>query len=142
MVAGPKIIRTFKWKDLHNKVLKIAVAEPDPEVLEFTGQVFAMDEKSNVWLLHEWLFKKEKKMIELGDYVEDTVTGFKGTVVNKSIWLNGCINYGVKPKMGKDGKVLESEWVDQDQLKILKKCAKRKKTNSGGPVPSRPRERG
>jgi hypothetical protein len=48
------IVYNFQWKELHKKILKIAVAEPNPEVLEFLGQVYGMDEKGTVYLLHEW----------------------------------------------------------------------------------------
>lgn len=49
---GPK---PFKWSDLHGKVLKIAVAEPNPEGLEFVGQVYGLDvETGAMYVLAEY----------------------------------------------------------------------------------------
>jgi len=55
-----KVNSDFNWMDLDKKFVKIRVVEPNPEVLEFTGQVFAMDEKGTVYLLHEWHILENK----------------------------------------------------------------------------------
>ena len=58
-------------------------------------------------------------MIKMSDQVEDKVSGFKGTVTGKCEYLNGCIQYLVKPRVGKDGKMIEGEWIDEQQLEIV-----------------------
>lgn len=61
-----------------------------------------------------------KPKVKLGDFVQDTVTGFKGTVTCVSLFLNGCTRCGVQPPIGKDGKIPDSVGFDEPQLKILK----------------------
>lgn len=65
----------------------------------------------------------DKKKVELGDEVQDTVTGFKGTVVAITYWLHQCARAAVQPKVDKDGKVPEMLTFDIPSLKILKKAA-------------------
>jgi hypothetical protein len=60
-------------------------------------------------------------MVELGDRVEDIVTGLIGVVVSRTEWLYDCVRYGVQPvELGKDGKKAEIEYFDEPQLKVLK----------------------
>lgn len=50
-----KAIGTFTWEDLDGKTLRIRVVKPNPECLEFTGQVVALDIHAMiVYVLHEW----------------------------------------------------------------------------------------
>ena len=67
-------------------------------------------------------------MIELGQKVKDRITGFKGIAVAKIEYLNGCIRYQIQPKKDKEGKIPESEWIDEQQLE-----KKEKKEKNGGP---------
>ena len=56
-------------------------------------------------------------MIKLGERVKDTVTDFKGMAIARCEYLNGCIRIQVQPKeLNKDGKIIESEWIDEGQL--------------------------
>lgn len=72
--------------------------------------------------------------IKLGDSVKDKVTGLKGIVVAKVEYLNGCIQFCVKPKMKKNGtESPNGEYIDYQQLKILKKGNEKEKTRTGGP---------
>jgi len=72
--------------------------------------------------------------IELRDQVKDVITGFTGIVIARVEYLNGCIQYCVKPKILKEGKTLEGEYIDENQLKIIKKWQKDKpKNEKGGP---------
>ncbi len=59
-------------------------------------------------------------MINLGDKVKDVITGFEGMAVAKIEYINGCIRYEVKPDKLKDSKTVESEWIDIQQLKVVK----------------------
>ena len=59
--------------------------------------------------------------IELGDRVKDPITGLTGIVVCVTTWLHGCIRIGVQPEEVKDGKLPESIYFDQSQLRVLRK---------------------
>jgi len=81
--------------------------------------------------------------IELGDEVIDKITGFKGIVVAKTEYINGCIQYEVQPKIDKDGKIPESTNIDKETIELVvpkKKIIQRSKF--GGPMRSPPRMRG
>jgi len=77
-------------------------------------------------------------MINLGDKVKDTITDFEGTVVARIIYLNGCVRCQVQAKELKDGKIIESEWIDEGQLICKDKAKEEEKDSTGGPgsVPS------
>lgn len=78
-------------------------------------------------------------MIKLGSEVKDTVTGFKGVVVGRSEFLNGCTRIGVQPKALKDGKCPDISWFDEPQLEITKEnVVQPGPRNTGGPIPSTP----
>ena len=57
-------------------------------------------------------------MIELGDKVRDTLTGFEGIAVAKTYWLYGCVRIGVeRAKLDKDGNPAEQElWFDEQRI--------------------------
>ena len=76
-------------------------------------------------------------MITLGDKVKDTISSFEGIVVGKATYLNGCVRFEVKSKGLKDGKSIESEWIDEGQLVVVKEAKKQEKKEepSGGPKP-------
>lgn len=82
-----------------------------------------------------------KKMIKLGQTVIDKVTGFKGIVIGRAEHLYGCTTVGVKPKVGDDGKVIDTHWFDEPALKVIKeeKPLKRYSNNTGGPLASIPK---
>ncbi len=77
--------------------------------------------------------------VQLGDIVEDTVTGFKGTVVARTEWLNGCWRIVIQPKgLNKDGKTFDAETYDELQLKVIKPKAPAVgvgNKSTGGPRP-------
>ena len=79
-------------------------------------------------------------MIKLGERVKDTVTDFKGMATARCVYLNGCVRIQVQPKeLTKDGKMLDTEWIDEGQLEVLEKpLAEAKEKEIGGPgtVPS------
>lgn len=81
--------------------------------------------------------------IELGDTVRDKVSGFKGTATSKTEFLNGCIQYDIIPKVGKDNKIIEGVAIDENSLEVIKKKLKpRVKKETGGPNHSSVRMRG
>lgn len=65
----------------------------------------------------------KKIKIELGSAVKEKVTGFKGIVVGKTEWLNGCIRFGVQSPNLHDGKPVDIQWFDQADLVVVKKAA-------------------
>ena len=56
--------------------------------------------------------------VKLGSIVTDEITGFKGTAVAKTEYLNGCIRVEVQPEgLHKEtGKPLASDWFDEQTL--------------------------
>jgi hypothetical protein len=81
-----------------------------------------------------------EKTPELGDEVQCTITGFKGTVVCFSVWMNGCQRLSIQPHtLTKEGKPKDIETFDIQQLKVLKKAKKAETPQQelpGGPRPS------
>jgi hypothetical protein len=75
--------------------------------------------------------------IQLGDKVKDTITGFSGIAIGKTLWLHGCTRIVVQPtKLTKDGETVEAQSFDQPQLKILKpKAVSTGSRKIGGPRP-------
>ena len=75
-----------------------------------------------------------RKKIHLGDEVEDKITGFTGIAVCEIKFLNGCIQYGVQPTgVDKDGAMKEKEFIDEQQLKVVKKDKKEKSKGTKPP---------
>ena len=54
---------------------------------------------------------------KLGDTLQDKVSGFKGIASSRVQYLNGCVQYCIVPKVGKDGKYPEGVYFDEGQLK-------------------------
>lgn len=53
----------------------------------------------------------------LGVKVRDTITGFTGTVVCCTQWMNGCIRLQIQPnELDKDGKPQDGQVFDIQQL--------------------------
>jgi len=55
---------------------------------------------------------------ELGNYVTDQSTGFKGVIDGRAIWNTGNIQYSVRPKVSEEGKLPDSIWIDGDHLVV------------------------
>lgn len=60
----------------------------------------------------EWKF-------ELGDRVEDRVSGFKGVVCGRLEHLNGCKQYAIYPPVDKEGKIGDAHYIDGEQLELV-----------------------
>ena len=63
-------------------------------------------------------------MIKLGDKVRDKVTGFTGIASAKCEFLNGCVQFLVRPKMavpkkGETPKYPEGTYIDVEQLDVV-----------------------
>lgn len=72
--------------------------------------------------------------IKFGSIVKDRVTGFKGMVVARVEYFNGCIQYGIRPKMkkGETGKRPDVEYIDEQHLEVIKSGRKTKQKEIGG----------
>lgn len=71
--------------------------------------------------------------------VKDTVTGFEGIIISRLEHMNGCKRYEVQPNKLKDGKPIESIWIDEQQLIETGKLKEQKKTTRRRPGGSRVR---
>lgn len=60
------------------------------------------------------------QIIRLGDRVKDRMTGFEGIVTGTHRFLTGCMKVTVQPEGLKDGKPIDSQWFDIQQVKLLK----------------------
>ena len=77
--------------------------------------------------------------VALGDKVKDTVSGYKGIVIGRSDFLNGCTRIGIQQVVGKDGSYQEPQWFDEPQLEVIKtKVTKQGPRDTGGPMVSIP----
>ena len=62
-------------------------------------------------------------MVDLGDKVKDTVSGFTGIVISKTFYLQGCARICVHPRVDKNGKLPTIGSFDEPQVKVIKKGA-------------------
>ena len=79
-------------------------------------------------------------MINLGDKVRDTITGFEGICTGRTVYLNGCISINVEGALKKDGE-RSSEWFDEQRIEFVERNAFRRQPSeamAGGPTHSDP----
>ena len=74
--------------------------------------------------------------LDNGDKVKSLTTGFDGMITARADHLHGCNRYMVQPFMGKDKKLPDSFWFDEDDLEVTKKSVLPRKNNSRGGFPS------
>jgi len=73
-------------------------------------------------------------MINLGDKVKDSVSGFTGIAICRHVYLNGCARITLQPLIKKNGELPEAENFDEPQLKVVKRrVVKEGKKDTGGP---------
>ena len=75
----------------------------------------------------------------LGDQLHDKVTGLKGICIGRIEYLNGCVQYAIKPRIGNDGKVYDAEWVDSQQVERVGKGLNVEQKQTGGSNMGAPR---
>lgn len=79
------------------------------------------------------------RQMNLGDKVKDQVTGFTGIVIARTTFLHGCVRCGVQSDKLKDGKPMESQWIDEPQLTLVAAAAVKEGAHgAGGPCPAIP----
>jgi hypothetical protein len=78
-------------------------------------------------------------MYNLGDKVKDKITGYEGIITGITNWINGCTTCCVKSQDLKDGLPKEGQWLDEPQLKLVKKSVVNAGKDPGGsmPIPKR-----
>lgn len=79
--------------------------------------------------------------VKLGDLVKDTVTGYEGIVTSRTEFLNKCVRIGVQAQKLHEGRPVESQMFDIEQVELVEPTAvtTTKKAYTGGPkdfVPS------
>lgn len=80
--------------------------------------------------------------IGLGDIVKDTITGFEGVAIARTLWLNNCDRITIQPQELKDGKPIEAHTFDIDNVVVVKKKVVPVNNTHGGPrsAPSRSKD--
>jgi hypothetical protein len=56
---------------------------------------------------------------ELGNLAVDIITGITGTLTARCQYINGCIQYCLKPMPDKDGKEIEGNYIDETQIRLV-----------------------
>ena len=62
---------------------------------------------------------KAEKEVVLGCEAEDVITGFRGIVESRIVYLYGCDKFGIVQKTGKDGKTGETNWFDEGRCRWI-----------------------
>lgn len=82
------------------------------------------------------------RKFDMGDMLEDNVTGFKGIVIAFAFYATGCIHYCLQPAMNSgEAKIPDTEWLDQSRLRLYQKSKVSFNVdfdNTGGPVDNPP----
>jgi hypothetical protein len=58
-------------------------------------------------------------MTKLGDLAQDKISGFKGIVMARCEWLYGCVRVTLQPQEVHDGKPVDQQTFDEDQVRVL-----------------------
>jgi hypothetical protein len=78
-------------------------------------------------------------LYDFGVLAKDTITGYEGKIIGKSISISGDISYGLSPKFAKESKNNDATWFDEGRLEIIDTKKDEIKTNekrTGGAVPN------
>lgn len=78
--------------------------------------------------------------LKLGDKAKCQISGFEGTIVAITEWLNGCRRITIQPSALHDGKPVENSTFDAEQIEKVEESPPLSPTRTGGPsiAPSRP----
>lgn len=85
--------------------------------------------------------KKEKTMskfvrddsLKLGDKAKDAISGFSGTIIAITEWLNGCRRISIAPNCLHDGKPIDANTFDAEQVEKVEEGPKLSSSRTGGP---------
>lgn len=73
------------------------------------------------------------EVIKLGSKVKCKITGFEGVATAKIEYINGCVQYCVKPRIGADGTMPEGSYIDVQQLDVIPGGIVIEPKETGGP---------
>jgi len=84
--------------------------------------------------------KNETENFKLGMRLKDKITGFMGIAIAKSEFMNGCVQYYLKARLDKDGKVQDAVVFDSQQLEFVDDglSSDKEKKPTGGIMPDTP----
>ncbi len=57
--------------------------------------------------------------VQLGQKIQDSITGFIGVVTGRCEYITGCHQVLVQPPVKDDGDFVESRWFDEDRAQII-----------------------
>jgi len=134
-------------KDELLKLCKEAVTFPEEyrkhrialeEIYEDSRILFGTGKPDNLGVIH--IQEQEDSMIKLGQRVRDKVTGFEGIATARCEYLNGCIQYCIKPTELRKGEMIEGQYIDSQQIEIVKEEEHQElpAEGSGGPMQDTP----
>lgn len=78
----------------------------------------------------------ERGEVRTGDEARDEITGFRGVVVAVTTWLNGCERVTIQPKKLHEGKPVETQTFDVEQLVVVKPSGRAALRATGGDRPN------
>lgn len=76
--------------------------------------------------------------IELGKKYRDLITGFEGTATGYVVYISGCNQVLIVPRVGDDMKLVESAWFDEQRLVEVALAPVIRLDNSLSPGPDSP----
>ncbi len=60
-----------------------------------------------------------KEIMQLGKMAVDKITGFKGVVVGRCVYLSGCNQLLLVPRVAKDGSYKCGQWFDEQRVDFV-----------------------
>lgn len=78
--------------------------------------------------------------LKLGDKARDQISGFSGTIVAITEWLNGCRRITIQPSALHEGRPVDNSTFDAEQVEKVEDGPALPKSKTGGPSisPQRP----
>ena len=75
---------------------------------------------------------------ELGEILEDKVTGYQGVVMARAEYFTDCVHYGLCARAAKEGKLPDWQWLDETRLVSIGQSIKKEErfshtTGTSGP---------
>jgi hypothetical protein len=71
--------------------------------------------------------------LTLGCVAKDSITGFQGVVIAVTEWLNGCQRVTIQPQQLDNGKRLEADTFDAEQVVVVEAVEVPAAKQKGGP---------